>query len=1341
MSGYCIGLYKYMRIDEKTQKKDNLLKIQKEVLGDKSAEIHRKFFTYGEFDRISFEYIESFSRFRDVPKDAIGWIGDRQTHLVYAICKDKEKSEDEIYYMDGRFYEYKENEAVQSNRLFLGLTLLQFKYSQKENYKDMKAFLYECKTKILELVKSEGNLDVKCAVFGTLGSYGLTVIWLADQYIDILQLVTKIRNMGTEDNQKSMFLSAYTIFAQNYCSEDSDWEQRMQNVKGDAILRLTLKKGMDEHIKEKLDSWKPVDGGLFHCVGEHDVFVKIKSSDIFQIFQTDLYFNSDFFKDFVLQTNVQLYEEFEEVCKAPDIQHGNDDKDGVDDSEDNDVLLELRNIQNGYVELREKFAQIFPSTAGMVDTLDMLYSDYISKISTASNEMWIDNFSHQFLRILTCITEFIKNLDSFELKKKVILDIINDLLSDFERQISHIAESNNLVLGTPVCQFRYSGQNNLTLYAYFSIIKKALQFVYEVQEVSVQDEIVPLIVTDIVPIIQSNLFFDYNDNIHKRPKIVTINLPMTALYNPVCYYPYLYHEIFHYIVPRDRRVRNKLLGAVISIRILHSVFREILCQEQSCFVEEKVLDRFIDVYLLRYIYSYVVQNYDNFVGKDIDKDIENLEDAKLNYENVSNLTPTARKYEIQVFKQWLDWINEEENISIKNNFLYEFMSYLYHQPANICNDFMLWEKSCEDTKTAEEIGKLENQFNQFIERLGGIVDNGDLETASKNFASLTEPLTDDVLNEAHTLCDAIKEGMADTAMIALGNVNFPEYLLLFTKTKKDLLIGYKNIEVQDIIRIGMVLEFLCENRRSDDDYMDVVDGAKEAYISMYCGLYCSSHNKDKLLLEAGEWFLQIKECCSRYIARYRIYAALLHKLHEGMLVSGINREHLQRYREENSKYWKQYAQALLECGNYIRNIDINKHKEQWDEKRSLINGRIFDSNLELIYKYQFQDSFTELNRIREKRMEDCKHNLYDKNSFQLKKTGLTTMSSGEKLVKGFDKIQWEHKIKKVGELSTLTADIACLLEKLNQRILGKAEYPIWYRGHMSAEYKLIPSIMRKYKVMKAKCKDKMKVSLGAFLRQEYEEFKFRADGTSEAVERVGYTDSDYIALMQHYSTASNFLDWTEDALSALYFALEGFFDKKVSNKQQNAVLYVFSPALYNYARQKMILRWEANDCRQLEIEKEVVNIAGQNGIPNLTVSYNTDRYNMYQLGKEKNIYENSKPLTSKELEENKWIYYLPLAVYVSRLNKRIQAQSGIFLAYNVYTAPDENDGFDYISLEEIQKRYLKDYKDDQEICPFLYKIEIEDSTREDIANWVKAFGMSKEKCYPELSSIGERIMR
>lgn len=1364
MSGYSISLYKFMRIDEKLQKKKELMENRTHVLNTEKTGNHIKFLAYGEFDRISFDRIERFSKFRDISEKARVWVGDRQTHLVYDIIK--AECEDEIYYEDGNFYERSNGKAAQSGRLFVGITILQFKYSEKERCTDMGAYLGVCKEQIVNLVKKSGY-DVKCAVLGTLGSFGLTIIWLADQYIDVLRLVTKIRNtdIGREDgSEKSIFLSAYTIFAQNH-EYGEDWKRRVSDINGKSVLHLTLKRGLDKEIKDQLSKWKISDSSIYHSAGEHDVIIRMESSDAFQIFEKgkDLNYNSLFFKKCVLQSNVQLCEN-ELQMKEYEVVHNSIDTEDISDEsiskgQNGDVqvvkkaLPELEQIQDAYKELREKFAQMFPSTVGMVDTLDLLYSDYISKVSTASNEMWVDNFSHQFLRVLMCINEFSYNMESLNLTREKVLKTINDLLSDFERQISHIAESNNLVFGTPICQFRYSGQNNLTLYAYFGIIKNILSYVYEEQEVNTQDEIIPLIVADIVPIIQSDLYIDYKRDkyesehgekigIYNASKIVTINLPMVSLYNPVCYYPYLYHEIFHYVVPRDRYVRNQILGCLISIKILYASMKTYILhgRELESIEEKELLDRFIEVQFLRYVYNFVIENYVDYIGIVI----ENLSIKESTYQEVNEKILTASAFEKKMFLKWVDWLGKDEDAVLKNNPLYLCVCYLYEQRKNILNDFSYWKKTYSGRKGIDDV---EKKITEFTEKLGGVADNIEPKAAKENFQELTYMLNDEVLDEAIILIDGIKEAMADIAMVAICDMDFSEYLLLFTKTKKDLLISWnhENIELQDIIRIGMVLDFLWGDKIGDGIFMETLDRVKEDYINMYCGLYFSSHRENEkgywndLFEEAENWFLYWKNCYRAYCGKYRIYAMLMRELKNRLLVSAEDKSQLQRLKENDSKYWKAYAVALRDYGNYMR---VKREKEglaHWQEMRTSIDRRMFELNIQLIYSYQHQDNFITLNKKRENRIENMKERKYNGEGFRFEIAKLPEMK-GSVSVKGLGKYYWEYCVDSIGQLSTLVADIAEQLKFSSSKILGQNDYPIWYRGHQSEEYKLIPSIMRNYKEKKAKVKDASSFCLSRLLRKEFEEFKFRADGTTEAIDRTGYTESDYIALMQHYSVASNFLDWTEDALSALYFALEGFLDKKADKPNKDAALYIFSPALYNYARRKIILNEGKIDDHRQNIEDMVVEKTTQEGIPNLTVSYNAERYFMYLLGKEKYGGINRTPFQTEEMMKEKRKYYLPLAIYVSRLNKRIQAQSGIFLAYNIYTSPDKKDSFDYISLEEIQKSYLEDYKSDRETCPFLFKIRIKESEREQVAAWVKAFGMSKEKCYPELSNIGERIV-
>lgn len=101
--------------------------------------------------------------------------------------------------------------------------------------------------------------------------------------------------------------------------------------------------------------------------------------------------------------------------------------------------------------------------------------------------------------------------------------------------------------------------------------------------------------------------------------------------------------------------------------------------------------------------------------------------------------------------------------------------------------------------------------------------------------------------------------------------------------------------------------------------------------------------------------------------------------------------------------------------------------------------------------------------------------------------------------------------------------------------------------------------------------------------------------------------------------------------------------------------------------------------------------------------------------------------------------YLPLAVYTSRLNPRIRSQSGIFVAYNLYAEPSAIiDSYDYIDLEKIQTYYFE-RSERKEKEQFLYRIVIEKTVAKEIAECLSRMGISKERIYPELANIGQRI--
>ena len=100
-------------------------------------------------------------------------------------------------------------------------------------------------------------------------------------------------------------------------------------------------------------------------------------------------------------------------------------------------------------------------------------------------------------------------------------------------------------------------------------------------------------------------------------------------------------------------------------------------------------------------------------------------------------------------------------------------------------------------------------------------------------------------------------------------------------------------------------------------------------------------------------------------------------------------------------------------------------------------------------------------------------------------------------------------------------------------------------------------------------------------------------------------------------------------------------------------------------------------------------------MPNLSTRQNEINFGAYLLGNIEfdDIFAACKESDNYERERIDNIpLCLPVAVRTSRLNARIQTQSGTFVAFNLYTLPEiskqrqrGNQAFDYISLEEVQK--------------------------------------------------------
>lgn len=379
-------------------------------------------------------------------------------------------------------------------------------------------------------------------------------------------------------------------------------------------------------------------------------------------------------------------------------------------------------------------------------------------------------------------------------------------------------------------------------------------------------------------------------------------------------------------------------------------------------------------------------------------------------------------------------------------------------------------------------------------------------------------------------------------------------------------------------------------------------------------------------------------------------------------------------------------------------------------------------------------------------------------------------------------IQRDFCVSRVDQLSTQISRATQQLEKTHHAVFGtepqspqntchgtvgpeSLKCKFWYRGSQNANFEILPSIMVHFMDAEQISKnagrgENASGTLWEFQRSILERFKYQADGAPEFINSASYTTSDYMAIMQHYGQLTTYLDWSEDAYSSLYFALEDeILMKKGAYGGEDAALYILDPMLYNRARKKLInnaaKKYSEQFCpldtwfhRQGRSTQEMPD----GHIPNLSVDYNKKRYGLFSLdvpdAEDVNLTRATKYLefngepknaTLSQFELEMW--NLPLAVYTSRLNPRIRSQSGQFIAYSPFSIPvyrkkggdcSSANRFSYLSLSKIQDYFLECFREED---PFMYKIKICAFVKNEIGRYLQKAGINRYRIYPELESI------
>lgn len=1306
MKGYIFEYFKYIRYRE-----ESLDKLNKDM-PIKDAE--RAILTFGDFDRLLVNTVTDFSRFRDISDLGKRWIGNRQSILLYEL-DDNTKFEFKNDEENLGFWNLEKNAL--DEHLFYALTEFVFVYNQTNTYDDM---LDKAKKEIQNVISSSEE-DVDFQILGTLGTYGIAVLWFSNQFTTILKLTDKIKKKNFKK-----FLTAYTIFSKNPLYSNSEQQDELINsIEGEAQVQITIKNHIDVSIFENIKCEKKL-----HSTGEYDLFIMLKASDAYNYFENvDIFDHSlDKYQENFLQTKLILLDALDDSLKLDDNESNYEEGDNIGGKVciEPENVIAFKQIHEKYMELRDKIKKLISKDAGVIDTLDNMLCDYRCNVAFATNERWAQDFTYIFYKNL----EHMQKVFDLGVKEKYrlnALEKIRMMMNRLKQHIFHLAEANSLNLEIPKSHLRYTGQEDSIIFCYLGIVKEILEVAYQLDGNNKQSEIVPLIVVDPVPIIESELYIDIldimkEDEADQTLKILSLNLPHVAFYNIPEYMQYMYHEIYHYIVPYDREERDYYMG---SFCVMNYVQRVFLTYFKECIQQTEIEADILVKYINPIIYQFVVERYSDIhdflicggTGKSkADKDkvylvseryINNLHRYLTNSDNL---------------KFWKDCYNYvyqclESGCVADLTFI------------DIINRKLFGNEV--DRKSVEKIFK-DKTFDEYI----------------KSSLLIYKSSRENYIDSIYMGC---KEIYADLAMIEFSCMSLDEYLVQYSTAlnyrfvdPKDFIVE-KNLlddEIKELLRLGIILDYY---KRKGVRLEEIKEKFIWKYIAKHFTLVDQKNadlenNKTRIEKYRGvaeNWYNVFVKCMNYENSFVILSCSQLLYYFENSVVSTRCREYnikekasyyFEEYRNANEIYALELSKIYEEANNCL---DIEQSK--YNNAREKLNKVVFRENVKLLHYFQHQGSLQNIGKINSN-CNQKKENKIINNAMSVK--GMSIERNAKDLRK-YENYKCVYKVHSVDDFIKKLQIISKEIRENNIRRLGKGDFPIWYRGQENANYTLLPNIMRENKADKRKRYN----YLSQFQRHLYEEFKYKADGAPEIINASAYGLSDYIALMQHYEVLTNFMDWSEDALTALFFTFEKLIENNQTIANNTAAIFIFCPHLYNEARKYMIQNEaEQTDCTEAAFRASIQTAERYEGwIPNIAAKHNENIYDVFLLGnldyETKNMYGNKQIM---KLNKGKEIAYLPIALYTSRLNPRLRSQSGIFLAYNLYAEPSIGNDYSYMALEKIQKYYLYECKRENKY-PFLYKIEINKDAGQSFAKFLKAIGISKERMYPELSNIGRRI--
>ncbi len=321
------------------------------------------------------------------------------------------------------------------------------------------------------------------------------------------------------------------------------------------------------------------------------------------------------------------------------------------------------------------------------------------------------------------------------------------------------------------------------------------------------------------------------------------------------------------------------------------------------------------------------------------------------------------------------------------------------------------------------------------------------------------------------------------------------------------------------------------------------------------------------------------------------------------------------------------------------------------------------------------------------------------------------------------KIRWNTKQTFVSSLGQYVEECCKIRKAWKDNIT-------WFRGVCNEKYDLTPSLFRYIDSNLS-----LYANQARFLKAAYYATLSDVSLWSEQLKSV----LEHMSFLQHYGMPTSLLDFTDDMLMALHFALNPD-DKKdlynVNNYISQPKVVLFNPIIYNDAVISL------HEGQPIWGERNISTILLEIQDKQLEHFYVQDMSTTYL---NKHSQEHVRPYVP---EPRTNLYPCPIAI--PRSNDRVNVQNGMFVAYNLSARYNQNEMdkkkyYSYLALEVIQKDYMQLLRDNPEILKsqnhsledgyFIKEIFIDKMAIDEIKKQLIRMNITTSRVYPEYFRI------